>query len=379
MREDQAGFLYPQIEYEKCLECGVCVRTCPVMNSSIEQSHLSAPSVYAAQIADCKHLSQSSSGGVFVALAKNVIENGGVVYGAAFDADLDVKHMRAEIMSEVAAMQGSKYVQSNIGSIFISVKQDLLDSRVVLFSGTPCEVAGLNAYLEKPYPNLITVDILCHGVPSHKLWHAYLEYLEFLRKSKITDYRFRDKSKWGWGNWGSYTYEKNARMHKHYFTVAADYFYSLYFKENCFRESCYLCKFASLPRQGDITLGDYWGIANAHPEFNAENGASVVFINTEIGQKYFELIRPQLYAINSLAEHAISNNKTLVMPTQRPASRNGFYERFNYDDFEASAKRYCRLKPIRSTLVRYIPSSIKKRIKMLLGSERSEFLNGKDE
>lgn len=328
MRENWEGFLYPIINSKKCIECGICMRICPVTNTHLDLSLLPNPYVYATKVKDLSLLQTSSSGGVFIILAKHMIENGGVVYGAAFDAALNVKHIRAKTLAEATALQGSKYVESSLGGIFLSVKRDLSLGREVLFSGTPCQVAGLNAYFgKKRYSNLVTIDILCHGVPSHKLWHSYLRYLESLRKSKIIEYSFRDKSKWGWGNWGSYTYVKNASIHKHYFPVAADH-YSLYFKDNCFRESCYTCKFASLPRQGDITLGDYWEISKVYPEFNTEQGASVVFINTEIGQRYYELIKPLLCSINSVPEHAISNNKTLVMPTQRPVSRTGFYEHF---------------------------------------------------
>ena len=261
MKTDGEGFIKPVIDYSKCINCGLCFKNCPqecsyILNEKRDEA-------YAFVNLNKSELEKSSSGGAFISLAKYILSKGGVVFGAAYDSNFFVRTVAIERVEDLYRLQGSKYVQSDIGDGYIEVKQYLKRNRLVLFSGTPCQIAGLYAALkeERENINLITVELLCHGVPSNKLFQTYLKYAE-RKYGKICEYTFRDKEKWGWGNWGSISYLRKDKIKKRYFPVASDYFYSLCFKENIFMESCYNCKYAVLPRLADITLGDFWGGQN---------------------------------------------------------------------------------------------------------------------
>lgn len=366
MEENKEGFLYPHIDETKCSMCYLCQSVCPALKDILPNKSEGYPLTYAAVHKNNNILKESSSGGIFTALTDEILKSNGVVFGAIFDKEFNVVHEMAEDEKAVGKMRGSKYVQSSIGDCYRQAKEILESERQVLFTGTPCQIAGLKAFLRKPYSNLYTIDLICHGVPSNKLFHTYIDNMSVKKKIRITEYSFRDKTKWGWGNWGSYIYDKNGKKRKRYFFVSSDYYYSLFFKENNFRECCYNCRFASIPRQGDFTIGDYWNIDNYHNEFDIKAGASLVLLNTEKGKILLDKIESVLNIAVSELKYAICVNKNLVNPTERPASRDQFYRDVNAMGFEEAAQKYCQLRYLKPLIARYVPYNIKKALRSAL-------------
>lgn len=281
MEEDECGFLYPKIDEDICINCGACTRVCAFQNTEEYNSPIRC---YAAVSRDKDQVKLSASGGIFSALATKTINDGGVVFGAAFKDDWTVKHCTADSISKLKALQGSKYVQSDTGKTFSEVKEYLKEGRKVLYSGTPCQIAGLKEYLGKDYDNLLTIDIVCHGVPSNKMFKEYIKILEEKHGGKLTSFSFRDKS-FGWGKFSSAVIKS-----KKISLWESDSSYLYYFANaSSFRENCYKCKYAGEHRPGDLTIGDYWGIDIQHPEYigrkgwNASEGISLIVVNTNKG------------------------------------------------------------------------------------------------
>lgn len=361
------GFLEPNIDELSCIKCGKCSKICPSGKSFKNNFALNELQAFSFTGNDADALKESSSGGAFSALAQEVIKRGGVVFGAKFDENYNVIQTGIDKLENMNAIRGSKYVQSDTKDTYLEAKRYLADSRIVLYVGTPCQIAGLYAALGyKDYENLFTVDILCHGVPSGALFKSYIAYLED-KYGKITSYLFRDKTKYGWGHWGSFKHtDSRSKNHIKYFVVANDYFYSLYFKECNFRECCYSCKYAALPRIADITLGDCWGIEEINPRAYSKKGVSLILINNEKGRALFDhsIRHDQVTSLN--ANDVIKYNMTIVSPAKRPPSRDTFYDDYIKFGFEESAKRYCRLKHVVPIVARYIPRGIKRTLKKLL-------------
>ncbi len=360
------GFLEPDIDHVKCIGCGKCKKNCPSNVSKKQNYSIDRIETYSFTTNHNEILKESSSGGAFTAIAKEIINREGIVFGAAFDENLNVVHTGIDKAEDLYRLRGSKYVQSNTQNTYSKAKEALREGQPVLFVGTPCQIAGLYASLEyKEYENLYTIDLLCHGVPSTALFRSYLDYLES-KYGKIVRYSFRDKTKFGWGNWGSFVYwDKNGREHKKDFVVATDYYYSLYFQECNFRESCYKCKYASIPRIGDITIGDCWGIENVDPDADLKNGVSLVIINNTKGKELIvsSLKNEVLKLLNT--ETMIKFNPTIIDSSKRPGTRDTFYTDFMKYGFENTAKRYCKLKKA-IPVSRYLPIGLKRNIKKAL-------------
>jgi len=363
MKKNDEGFIYPSIN-DACIDCGICFNKCPE-NNPLKKNTLFSEKTFALINKDQKDLQVSSSGGAFAAIAKHVLKNNGVVYGAGFDANLNCVHLKINKENQLYLLQGSKYIQSNVGTTYSEVKKDLKAGKQVYYVGTPCQIAGLYAVVDKDDPNLITTDLICHGVPSGSLWKSYLEYLSQKHNSKIVDYKFRDKKRWGWGLWGSYRLANNDTV---FFTMAADYYYTLFFSQICYNEACYQCRYASIPRIGDFSIGDYWGIENIQKDISTADGVSVVIANTEKAQRILEHITEYAIIIDSRIDEAIRYNKTIVSPTIRPNARDSFYKVFNQAGFEIAAKKYVKLKRITPYISRYAPPFIKNAIKRLIPS-----------
>lgn len=360
MREDEEGFIKPFIDGESCINCGSCFRNCP-QEYDYNYNDIK-PDAYAFVALDKPRLLKSSSGGAFISLAKYVLNKGGVVFGAAYDKKFFVKTIPIEKLSDLYKIQGSKYIQSSIEESYTLVKRYLKTNRMVLFSGTPCQIAGLYAVLDsdREDKNLITVEVLCHGVPNNKLFQIYLKYIAE-KYGQIYDYTFRDKQKWGWGNWGSFTYMKNGKFKKKYFLVASDYFYSLYFKENIFRESCYDCKYATLPRLADITLGDFWGAEQLLTDFNLKEGVSLIMNNNIKAKKIFaEVTEKEDVKIEKISiEKVIPYNQTIIQSVERPESRDKIFFQIEKYGFLQTANKYCKIHKVTPIIARYIPKKIK--------------------
>ena len=286
MKEDKCGYKYPVIDISKCIKCGQCKKVCAFQNRDETNKPIDC---YAAVSKNKKQVMRSSSGGIFASLAAYIIDQGGIVYGAAYGENWKVHHVAVESKKQLIDLQGSKYVHSDTENTFSIVKEQLKLGRLVLYSGTPCQIAGLQSFLGTDYDNLLTVDIVCHGVPSYKMFHDYLHLLEEKYGGTITSFSFRDKSK-GWGINGSIVINGKKRT---IWGSSSSYFH-YFLKGWIYRENCYKCKYACSNRPADITLGDYWGIEKHHPELLTKDGwddtkgISCIVINTDKGKKYLE-------------------------------------------------------------------------------------------
>lgn len=360
------GFRVPVIDTAKCINCGKCSKFCPSNIRSRYNYALSDLKAYSYTINDSKILQESSSGGGFTAIAAEIISRGGAVFGAEFDECFNVVHVEVDRVSDLHKLRGSKYVESDTKSTYLEAKKYIEQGRLVLYVGTPCQIAGLYASLEyKEYENLYTIDLLCHGVPSASLFRSYLDYLNS-KYGKVVYYSFRNKVKFGWGNWGNFIFQdKKYKEHKKDFVVATDYYYSLYFKECNFRESCYQCKYATVPRIGDVTIGDCWGIENIDTISGLRNGVSLILINNAKGEKLLDLISKNGLLTLIDTEIMIKYNRTIVCPSKRPRERDTFYYDLRKYGFEDTARGYCKIKK-RIPISRYVPIKLKRKLKNIL-------------
>lgn len=318
MVEDNEGFITASINQELCVDCGLCQKRCP-QNTPVEKS--TAKSVYAIRLKDDDMLYRSASGGAFAGIAKAWIEEGGVVVGVVYDKEWNAHHICATTMEELKQTQSSKYVQADTRQTYSEVRKLLQDGKRVLFSGTGCQIGGLKAFLHKDYDNLLTMDLICHGVASPLLFKKYIEWLGEKSGSPILEYDFRDK-KGGWGLRYKYKYKctnkyKNCTMDPYFFRFLKGYTY---------RESCFQCNYCNPERAGDITIGDYWGIEKEHPEFFNTKGVSCILINTDKGMKAWEKYSQLYYSIESTFDQVARHNGNLQHPTHRDTIRDHIYD-----------------------------------------------------
>ncbi|MFQ7001826.1 MAG: Coenzyme F420 hydrogenase/dehydrogenase, beta subunit C-terminal domain [Clostridium sp.] len=343
--ENEEGFLVPSVDENTCINCGICYNKCPQLNDvKIESSYkLCNTEVYASKVKDKSILLESSSGGIFTAIAIKVLENDGVVFGCAFDKNFYARHIGIKQIDELIKLRGSKYVQSDTMKTFLEVKEYLKKNITVLYVGTPCEIAGLRAFLNNKYNNLITIDLICHGVPSPKLFAEYIKNFEFKNNEKLKKYDFRYKGKIGFGKCNRIITDKKIRT----FVYQCDYYYKSFNDEVNYRECCYECKYTNTNRIGDITLGDYWGYELLHPEVDSSMGISVVLINSIKGKNIFDGIKnTSLITYNSTLEEATCKQYSLKKSAKRPKSRDGFYKDLNIIGYEKTMKKYIKIKNI---------------------------------
>ncbi len=281
--EDGEGFPVPLIDENRCTGCGLCAKRCP---ANAGQPTCGPRAVLGARYRqDDEKLYNSASGGVFLAAAEWVLANGGLVFGAALDEDNVCRHVGIDNTAHIRPLQNSKYVQSDVRDTFVEAETALKAGRTVLYSGTPCQIAGLCAYLAKPYDNLFTMDLICYGVPSPALFRLYMKSLEERGKDgKVIRFDFRSKGVAGWNVDGILTKiatKKNTKYippHKNAYVIA------FLARGNCLRECCYSCPYTQTARVGDVTAADFWGVQKTHPEYNDARGCSLVFVNTEKGE-----------------------------------------------------------------------------------------------
>lgn len=323
MREDREGFLQPKIDAKLCIECHRCEKVCPILNPVAIPNDFETKA-YAAINKDDEVRAQSSSGGVFFPLAQWIIEQGGVVFGARWNDKWEVVHDYAEDLAGVKAFMRSKYVQSVVGDTLKQAKSFLEAGRWVLYSGTPCQIGGLKAYLGKEYDKLITVDLICHGVPSPGVWRSYLK--DYVGKDQILDINFRDKSE-GWLGFQFFTTttttttRRDKQMENPYFRG---------FLTNVYlRNSCYNCRFRQYHRMSDITLADYWGVNEFCTEMHDNKGTSIVFTHTEKGKNLFHKISTGMRIMNQEKSLAIMRNQGMEYNEPKSQSRK-FYFFMNY-------------------------------------------------
>ena len=322
MKADNHGFLAPVIDKEKCIQCDLCRKVCDFNREDIPFNTVIA--AYGMHHKEESVLRSSRSGGAFYMLAQQILNMSGIVWGAAFDDNLNVIHKEVRTSEELRTIQGSKYVQSNLKAAFNQIKKTLDSDRWVLFSGTACQVAGLLSYLNMQNvetTKLITCDIICQGVPSPEVFNNYKKYLEEKYNDKLHDFNFRDPQRIGWkGHEESFTFKAK---NKRYFSREYTNYYYYYM-----RESCFSCKYAGTHRPGDFSLGDFWSIDANYPYFYNEEGNSLILINTEKGLRH-RVILTLLYdsgcRVQELCDMAIGDIQTGDNPTVRLHGKGNKY------------------------------------------------------
>ena len=307
------------------------------------------PKCYAVKHKKEDVLAASQSGGIFTALSDKILEENGVIYGCVLDENHCAVHVRAEDESGRNRMRGSKYIQSRVGYAFRSVKADLSVGRKVLFSGTSCQIAGLRAFLGRDYPNLLCVDIICHGVPSPMVWKAYLQWREQKHGSRVVTANFRNKALNGWRGTTETLDLENGEV------IKSKIFAMLFYDHNTIRPCCYTCPYKATMHPGDITIGDYWGIENAAPEFDDNKGVSLVLVNNQRGEEFLEQVKGSLlWKQTALAD---SMQLSLVRAFKSPRGRARFWQDFRELSFDQLVYRHCG---------GGIVSKVKRKIRILL-------------
>lgn len=364
---DEYGFEYPKIDREKCIGCGLCKKVCAFQNVEEDNTPIAT---YLGVAKDKEIIMKSASGGIFATIAQMYLENDGVVFGASFDDQFNPVHIGISKIEELYKLQGSKYVQSSIAETYKETKQFLNEGRKVLYSGTPCQIAGLKGYLMKDYENLLTIDIICHGVPSAKFFKDYFEMLEEKLKGKIVDFKFRDKSV-SWEKNGSIKYKINGKVKKKKLYGSESSYYYYFSSSDCFRENCYVCKYACENRPGDITIGDYWGIEATHPELlgkgkiEEEKGISVVIASTLKGKREIEKC-DKFNKYDSDFSKARIKNGQLKQPSKKGIKYSevmSIYKSQGYRGVESLYYKEVGIRKYKNRLKAIIPTNVKRVLK----------------
>lgn len=360
MVADAEGFLYPVVDKDFCINCGKCNRICPVLDYRAMEDCGTIPQAYAAYCKDTDVRLKSSSGGLFTIFANKILEDSGVVYGAAYDADMQVHHIGVDNLKDLDALCGSKYVQSRTEDTFRDVKQKLRDGRTVLYTGTACQIAGLKALLGKDYENLYTIDVLCHGVPSPKVWELYLEMQKKSHGAAVRRTLFRHK-KYGWKAYALLLEFTNNKAYERIFSQ--DPFMQMFLKNICLRPSCYACEFKGMDRPSDITIGDCWGIENVMPDMDDDKGTSVLLIHTEKGKQLLENITCDLVIRAGELECLLpsdADSRKSVLPHEK---RTEFFEALKNEESFARLSKFTA-DPFSVRLIQKIKRGVKKIIRI---------------
>ncbi len=333
MRTDIHGFMHPVVKFDKCIQCGRCLSECPYKNKETENRRINNPSqhIFAAWSKNTDVVAKSSSGGIFYELAKKTIQEGGVVYGAAFDEEFSLKHRRVDRIEDIKPLMGSKYVQSNAFICFDSVLKDIDLGLKVLFVGTPCQVSALKKLQDKTKDNLLLVDFVCHGVPSQRLIKDHIRCIESYFNVKVKEYIPRSKVL-GWAHNEEFVYQTGRREYRHPITQA----YKRVFYSNCaLRGSCYNCPYTDFNRPGDLTIADYWGIEQIRPDLYKKEGVSMVLANSKNGREFIENM--DTIFISETGKNSIIKEKQphLFHPIKKP----NIYEVF-WKDYQSNGWKY---------------------------------------
>lgn len=319
MTADSEGFLYPEVNTDICVDCRLCEEVCPMINKPMPHD---IKAVYGAKNKDDSVRFTSSSGGMFTVFAEEIINNGGVVFGAALDDNHTVKHIMVDSIKDLEKLRGSKYVQSLIGDTYAKVRSLLRSGKNVLFSGTPCQVAGLKKYLIKPFDNLITIDLVCHGVPSPMVYRKHLAELASKAGEPITRVKFRDKSE-GWKQGETLFFTEHHKMGA---PKREEPYMRLFLNNIIIRPSCSNCAFNNKKSQADITIADYWGIDKQFPEFDDDKGVTLVIINTDSGTSLFETIKDKATILTTDYEKGAEFNWAVVKSLPLHEKREYFFK-----------------------------------------------------
>ena len=371
MIRDEDGFLYPDIDNEKCVDCGICVKSCAFQHIKETNTPIT---VDAAVRLDKERLKKSASGGMFAVIAEKIIAENGVVYGCSMervDGKLYPMHIKAENLNELAPILGSKYVQSDPGNVFKDIKKQLSAGRKVLFCGTPCQAAGLKGFLKKDWDNLLILDLVCHGVPSIGMFQDYISYTE--KKKGITIENFRFRAKTGKiGHTGEMVYkDKNGISKKQLLTPKISSYYSFFLSAQMDRQSCYVCPYSCENRPGDLTIGDFWGFGKKYSDYDKEqfviaDGISVVSVNTEKGSAFWQEIKDQVAVYHSDYSSAADRNPQLVTPSKKGDKYDLLRETYRTQGYAGVEKLFApalRKYKIKQFIKKLLPESLIKKIR----------------
>lgn len=338
MKPDTKGFAYPDINDDLCINCGLCNKVCPIIESSISGQDGFDQEIYGIYSCDNKTRMSSTSGGAFTLFANEILGCDGVVVGASLDKNMDVYHISIEGKEDIGLLQGSKYVQSDTKRIYSEIKEMLLKGKKVLFCGTPCQTDGLLKFIPKNLKeNLFTVDFICHGVPSHKIWKEYVSHLENVFHKKIKSYKFRSKVA-GWHNNVEVVEFENGK--KAYNKKDIDIFGHLFHKNLSLRPYCYNCQYTKYQRVSDVTIGDFWGVEKTYPSMDDNKGTSLVMLNTKKGKTLFEKIQNNAKVIRIDKEQC--KQRALYRKPECKYDRDIFWKEYEEKGFSYIAKKYCR-------------------------------------
>lgn len=366
IKEDNEGFFYPEVDKNQCINCNLCQRSCPILNQSEKRLPLN---VYAAKHKDEQIRLASSSGGIFTLLAERIIDEDGVVFGARFNNNWNVIHDYTETKKGLTAFRGSKYVQSYMGNCYQKVKFFLQQGRKVMFTGTPCQIAGLKNYLRKDYDNLLTVDVVCHGVPSPKVWRIYLNEIArkggknsvlfhpISEKQEIKSINFRSKST----GWKKYSFaltlsgatadeEKNTVLLSSIFTENP--YMNAFLSNLNLRPSCYACPTKSGKSGSDITIADFWGIEEVLPEFDDDKGISLILPYTEKGIYWLKDLNCEFTKVDY--QTAQKNNPSISTSVTKPINRNFFFHQLKYKNSIQSIWENCSSNALNKRIHRFV-------------------------
>lgn len=339
LEQDKEGFVYPQIDQSLCINCGQCQSVCPIINFKSKKN--TPIKAYAAWQKDRHILFNSSSGGAFSAIAANVLNNNGYVFGAAFDSNWRVFHKGINNLNDLKQLQGSKYTQSDIGFAFKEIYQLLSKEIKVLFVGTPCQVSGLKSFLNNKkvnLQNLLVIDIACHGVPSPLMFKEYINHLEQTYGSNLVYFTFRDK-KWSWLRFNCKAIFRNGKVYLGKWEE--DIFMRGFLRDLFLRKCCGKCQFASPNREGNITLSDYWNYQIQPKEkSNEDTGVSVVLINDDKGAKAFNAIKDSLVFFERTVENALKSSPPYSHPFSPSPKRNEFWSDYCSKGYDFLIKKY---------------------------------------
>lgn len=334
IRCDDEGFAYPQIDEELCISCGRCLQVCAFQNSVRKPNESETPLVYGMKHKDEEVRRASRSGGVFTAITDVVLEQGGVVYGAAAVSPYEVKHIRATSKEDRNLMRGSKYVESNLIGIYSQLESDLLEcaDKPILFSGSPCQCAAVaSVFKQAKYSNLILCDFICHGVPSSKLHKDYLTWIERKYRKPVEKFEFRDKEKFPWESHVERIELGGKRIYSRRYT-------NLFYANQCLRPSCFSCRYTTILRVSDFSIADFWGCDKINPEFNDHKGISVVIVRGEKASILFSKAKNQMECIE-VEPHSLPHY-SLHHPTTCPKNRQIFWDDYKHRGFEYISKKY---------------------------------------
>lgn len=360
-QEKEFGFRYPVVDKKSCIDCGLCEKACPVGKKIKKPDN---QQVFAAVYKNKEILKNSTSGGAFSAIAEFVLERKGTVYGCCMDSDMKVMHIGINSSEDISKLRGSKYVQSDVNDTFIKVKNDLENDLWVMYTGTPCQIAALYRYLENDYEKLITADIVCHGVGSQAYFDKYLEYARN-HYGNIQELRFRSKELAGWTCGGGVVVTANEKGNKlKKYSYYNNYYYFYFLNGDIYRKSCYECPYANMQRQGDFSLGDFWGVEAYNLKLNTNNGCSLLVVNNDKAKNVIQNIN-QLELEEVQLEWAVRNNEQLNQPSKKSKIREELLKQYESRSAEDIQRLFLRNNR-REVFKGFIKSKIPYRVKVIL-------------